>query len=163
MLRLRDSDHLRAAFRAIDQDEVYVPPDMKFPIGVRDYLAWVEPSGHRVYLIFVEPYSHERLGIVFHRTRGTPDTPAAMCQWCHAVRGGGAVALLTAAVNRRRRVGVHLCSNLNCRENALTTPGIHDFNESISASERVKRILVRMSAFARRNLFELSLQDSASD
>lgn len=152
---------MRATFRAIDQDEVYVPPDLKFPIGVRDYLAWTEPSGHRVFLVFVEPYSQEKLGIVFHRTHGTADTPAAMCQWCHAVRAGGAVALLTAAVTKRRRVGLHLCANLNCRENALSTPGIHDFIESISANERVKRILVRMSAFARRNLFEMGTSRNA--
>jgi hypothetical protein len=154
MLRLRDADQLRETFRAVDQDEIYLPPDLTFPIGVRDYFAWVEPSGARIYLVFIEPYTDLKLGVVFRRARRPADAPAAMCQWCHAVRVGGAVSLLTAAIDRDRRVGLYLCADLNCRENALSPPGVHDLLESIPAEERVKRIRVRMGAFVRRNLFE---------
>ena len=157
MLSLRDVDQLYATFRAIDHDEVYVPPDLTFPLAVRDYLAWPEPSGHRVFLIFAEPYTEQKVGVVFRRGRTPADAPAAMCQWCHAVRVGGAVSMMTAAVDRDRRVGLYLCSSLNCRENALSTPGVHDIPETIPPAERVKRILVRMSAFVRRSLLELDV------
>ena len=108
-------------------------------------------SGHRLFLLFED--SGDRRGIVFERTHGSAETPAAMCQWCHAVRRGPAVGLLTASAARHRRVGVHLCTDLSCRENALGVPGVNDFLESVSAPERLQDVLTRMREFARANLF----------
>ena len=157
MSRLRDAAHVLECFRAIDLDDVYVPPDLSFPLTVRDYVAWPEPSGARVSLVFEEPISQQLIGVVFRRGRTPPDAPAAMCQWCHAVRVGGAVTMMTASIDRDRRVGLYLCASLNCRENALTTPVVHDTPESIPPADRVKCILVRMSAFVRRSLLELDV------
>jgi hypothetical protein len=153
MIRIASEHQLLDTFRSLDRDEVQLPPDMRFPVAARDYLSWIEPSGHRVYLVFEDQAAGGLKGIVFQRTHAGADTPAAMCQWCHSVRTGNGVSLLTAAAGRNTRIGVHLCSDLNCRERALSTPGIHDFNESISGQERVQRVLQRMGEFARKCLF----------
>ena len=152
MIRIASFEHLLEKFRELDRAEVQIPAAFKFPMALKDYLAWVEPSGHRVYLLFEDQSSGEPMGIVFQRNNGAADTPAAMCQWCHTVRPGPAVGLLTAAAGKNHRIGVHLCSTLNCRENK-GKPGIHDMRESLGAHERLHEILERMSSFAHRNLF----------
>jgi hypothetical protein len=153
MLRVSSHQDLLDTFRALDRAEVQIPSSFKFPLAVRDYLTWIEPSGHRIYLVFEDEVTHRPLGVVFQRTHGHADTPASMCHWCHAVRSGDGVGLLTAAVTSQRRVGVHLCSDLSCRERALSTPGVHDFRESVSGGEKVRQIMARMNDFAKRNLF----------
>src|SRR4051794_7258476 len=98
MIRISSEAHLRSTFRSIDQDEVVPPVETRFPLVAKDYLRWLEPSGHRVFLVFEDEGALR--GVVFQRTSGAADTAAAMCQWCHAVRSGPAVGLLTAAAGR---------------------------------------------------------------
>jgi hypothetical protein len=153
MLRITSETELLETFRALDRDEVQTPHGVKYPLAVRDYLAWPEPSGHRIFLVFEDQATKQPRGVVFQRTPAPADTPASMCQWCHAVRSGSGVGLLTAAAGRNRRIGLHLCSDLNCRDHALGAPGIHDFNEGLSSTEKMQRLLQRMSDFVRGNLF----------
>ena len=153
MIRITSENQILDSFRTDDRDEVRLPSGLKFPYAMKDYMTWVEPSGHRVFLVFPDDVSGNLRGVVFQRTPGGSDVPASMCQWCHSVRGGNGVSLLTTSAGRQRRVGVHLCSSLNCRENALSPPGVNDFQEGLSGHERVQRILQRMREFALRNLF----------
>lgn len=138
-------------FRPIDQDEVQLPSEMTFPLLVRDYLAWVEPSGHRTYLVFAD--GAKARGIVFRRSHQSADAPAAMCDWCHSVRGRGAVGLLTATVSKTNRIGLTLCRDLSCKEKLEKPPGVNDVFESVDVGEKKQRLVERMSHFARRNLF----------
>lgn len=153
MIRITSEEELRAAFRSQDQDTLVLPTSFVFPLPVREYLSWLEPSGHRVYLVFSDPASERLRGLVFERTRGAADIPAAMCQWCHSVRTGGRVSLLTTPVGRDRRIGLHLCSDLQCREQIFGMPGRNDFQESLSRHERLQRVVGRMQAFARAHVF----------
>jgi hypothetical protein len=120
---------------------------------VRDYLAWVEPSGHRTYLVFADPAANKARGIVFRRGHQSADSPAAMCDWCHSVRGRGAVGLLTATVSPTNRIGLNLCRDLSCKDKLEKTPGVNDLFESIPPDDKKRRLVERMSEFARRNLF----------
>lgn len=153
MIKITSENQLLETFRSLDRDQVQVPAEFKFPLAVKDYLSWIEPSGHRVYLVFEDTASGLPLGVVFERTPAPPSTPASMCQWCHSVRSGTGVSLLTTAASKNRRVGLHLCTDLNCRERAMGAPGIHDFNESLSGVEKVKQVVRRMNEFAKSNLF----------
>lgn len=152
MIRIASEEQLFNTFRETDRDQVQLPANFKFPMVVKDYLNWTEPSGFRVYLVFEDPHTKAMTGVVFQRTQGAHDV-ASMCQWCHSVRVGGSVSLLTAEASRTRRVGLHLCSNLNCKENTNSSPSIHDFSEGLSGFERTRRVLERMSDFTKRNLF----------
>lgn len=114
---LESENALLSAFRPRDRKLVELAPDLKLPMFVRDYLAWSHPAGGRVYLLFAVR-GGSPTGIVFDSNGGTG--PGAlvpqMCDWCHCGGMGTQVALLTARLNSHKRVGVHLCSDLSCRQ-----------------------------------------------
>jgi hypothetical protein len=153
MIKIASESELLRTFRAVDRDQVQLPPDFKFPLAVKNFTTWLEPSGHRVYLVYEDTKKGGPIGIVFQRTHGSPDAAPAMCQWCNSVRGGSGVSLLTAAVGSNRRVGIHLCSDLQCADEEMVIPGVNDLRESLSRTEKVLRLMQRMSDFAIRNLF----------
>ena len=153
MIRIENEQHLLSAFRETEQSQVQIPQELKFPLALKDYLSWVEPSGHRVYLVFQDAQSGNPLGIVFQRTRGSSQASPSMCQWCHAVRPGNSVGLLTTQAGKERRIGIHLCVDLDCKEHAQKGPGRNDFSEGLSDREKIERVVRRMNDFAKHNLF----------
>lgn len=150
MIAIASEQELKSAFRPIDRDEVLVPAQLVFPIKLTDYIAWMEPSGHRVYLLFQEPDGSGARGLVFKRTHSSGSEPVMqMCQWCHSVRAGDAVRLLTVKADSRRTVGLHLCGDLSCKEKVLSIPGVNDLREPFGAYEKLFRVVMNMSDFAR--------------
>ena len=114
MFKLNDEAALLEAFRPRDRQQVELPPDLKLPLFVRNYLAWPHPAGGRVYLVFATP-GGVPTGITFDTNDGAGPTVPQMCDWCHSSAPGNGVGLLTARVNAKKRVGVHLCSDLSCQ------------------------------------------------
>ncbi len=151
MFKITSENELLESFRELERSEVHIPKDLQFPLFVKDYLAWVEPSGARAYLLFAEGTRPLPMGIVFRRGPSSPS--AMMCEWCHSVRAGDEVRLLTATSNSNRRVGLHLCQDLSCKEKAHENPGVHDVPEALDGHQKVRRILGRMAEFSRRYLF----------
>ncbi|MGZ3407660.1 MAG: FBP domain-containing protein [Polyangia bacterium] len=119
-------------FREIDRADVLVAPDLVFPLEVDDAVAWA--VGPRAFLLFCDRPGRPPRGIVFHRNSGAVPDAAAMCEWCHCVRGHGGVKLLSVRSGERRRVGLYLCSDLAC-------------------VGRGRRTLQRISELASRHLF----------
>ena len=152
MIRISSEAELRQTFREIDRDQVFLPASFPFPLAIKNFKSWVEPSGHRVYLVFEDVQTQAR-GIVFQRTAGSAEAAPAMCQWCNTVRGGSGVSLLTATASTNRRVGIHLCSDLNCGVGDNPAPSTNDLRESLSKAERMQRLMKRIQDFARNNLF----------
>jgi hypothetical protein len=148
MISISSESELLATFRTIDRDEVSLLATMKFPLVIKDYIAWLEPSGHRVFLIFQEPDGSCARGIVFKRNSGASEPVVQMCQWCHSVRGGNAVRLLTARASAKRNVGLLLCNDLSCKDKVLTTPGVNDLREPFGAYEKLFRVVMNMRDFA---------------
>jgi FBP C-terminal treble-clef zinc-finger len=154
MIRIQSENDLLEAFREIDRDTVRMTSNLKFPLAISDYLAWVEPSGHRTFLVFEDAKSRSLIGVAFKRTHPPAEPITNMCEWCHSVSGSGKIGLLTADVNKKRRVGVYLCRDLQCKGNIeADPPSVHDLRESIGKQEKTMRVLERMSNFARANLF----------
>jgi hypothetical protein len=154
MIRIASEKDLFDSFRPLDQGEVALPENLDFPLDLKDYLAWTEPSGHRVFLLFTTPGRKAPLGIVFKRDSSAGSSmPASMCEWCHSVRAGDGVTLLTATASSRRTVGIYLCRDLSCKNKSETAPSPDDLPQSTSGNDRVRRIVQRMSEFATRNIF----------
>lgn len=153
MIRIASEKELLESFRLIDRAEVELPGNGRFPMVIRDYLAWSEPSGNRLFLVLADRERQLPLGIVFRRDQSGGSGPARMCEWCHAVRSGDGVTLLTAASSSHRRVGLNLCRDLSCKDRLEEAPGVDDLPRLLSDQERLRRILRRMSAFARQNLY----------
>src|SRR3712207_2313157 len=106
MIRIPSEKELLESFRLIDRDEVEVPKDLRFPIVVKDYLAWSEPSGYRTYLVFGDGERRQPLGIVFRRDQLAGGASPQMCEWCHCVRGSDGVSMLSATASSKRRIGI---------------------------------------------------------
>ncbi len=115
MFRLDSEASLRAAFRPKDATLFEPPPGQAYPAFVRDYLAWAHPAGGRVYLVFAVP-GGTPTGLVFDAGHGTGPSVPAMCDWCHCSSAGTGVALLSARKNAKKRVGVHVCADLSCKQ-----------------------------------------------
>ncbi|MBL8915187.1 MAG: FBP domain-containing protein [Archangium sp.] len=116
MFRLQSEDALKAAFRPKDALLVEPPAGLKYPFAVLDYLSWVHPAGGGlVFIVFATP-GGTPTGIAFTSNGGTTAAIAQMCDWCHTVGVGTQVGLLTARLNANKRVGMHLCADLSCRQ-----------------------------------------------
>jgi len=142
MIRIAQAEELVDSFRDLDRDQVELPDTFAFPMLLKDYLVWVEPSGHRVFLVFAHPERRVPMGLVFQRG-GQSDSPPMMCEFCHNVRSGGQITMMTAAASRTRRVGLHLCRDLGCKHG----------EDPALARERAREVTRRMAHFARQNLF----------
>lgn len=145
-----ESELLRC-FREIDRDQVELGPELSFPLPVKDALAWA--VGPRAFLVFRDRPGARPRGVVFHRNTGALPDVAAMCEWCHAVRGNGAVKLMSVRSDERRRLGLYLCSDLACVARARELPRPDDLPERLERAERARRALGRIVEFAARRLF----------
>lgn len=143
MFKLDSEASLLRAFRPKDRPAVEVAPEVVLPLFVRDYLAWRHPSGAYAYLVFSVP-GGVPTGIVFDITGGAGATVPQMCDWCHTSGFGNGVALLTATLNARKRVGVTVCADLSCKQKLeeLANRG------GYSVLPSMQRLLERMGRFA---------------
>lgn len=115
MFKLENEEALLATFRPKDRKRVELSADLKLPVLVRHYLAWTHPAGGRVYLVFAAP-GGAPTGIAFDTNGGGPSLLPHMCEWCHCAGMGTQVGMLTADVNGKKRVGVHVCVDLGCKQ-----------------------------------------------
>ncbi|KFE69369.1 FBP domain-containing protein [Hyalangium minutum] len=149
MFRLETDRALIEAFRPRDRRVIEMPENVMFPLFVRDYLAWTETSGARVYLVFAAPVSRKPIGIIFRReSQDSGVGTSRICEWCHSYGSSSEVGLLTTDVNSKRRVGVHLCLDLRCKEkleDAADRAGRHPI-------EILKQLQERMFRFAHEAL-----------
>jgi len=148
VFRLETDRALIESFRSRDRRVIEMPADITFPLFVRDYLAWTETSGARVYLVFAAPGSRRPIGLIFRRDLQDTGPTSRMCEWCHSYGSGYEVGLLTTDVNSKRRVGVHLCVDLRCKEkleDAADRTGRHPL-------EVLKQLQERMYRFAHEAL-----------
>ena len=150
MTLTNESDLLRC-FREIDRDEVELAPELAFPLAVDDVLAWT--VGGRAYLVFRDREAAPPRGIVFHRNTSAVPDAVTMCEWCHAVRGRGAVKLMSVRTSERKRVGLYLCGDLGCVRRAHEVPSTDDVPERLDYDERARRALIRIREFAARRVF----------
>jgi hypothetical protein len=147
MFRVDTEKQFLDSFRPRDRKHVELPPDLRFPLYVRDYYAWSDPQGTRTFLVFAPPGGRQFTGIAFRRDQ-SGDRPTCMCDWCHGQGARDQVGLLTTDANSRRRVGVNVCLDLGCAAR------IEDAADRAGKNPRVlvRSLLDRMDRFARDGL-----------
>ncbi|ATB32915.1 FBP domain-containing protein [Melittangium boletus] len=148
MFLIETEKDLLQAFRPRDREKVELPKGLKFPLFVRDYFSWVEPSGTRVFLVCPSPDNKRPMGLAFRREPQGSSTPSQMCDWCHAYGSSNEIGLLSTDVNSKRRVGVNLCLDLRCKEKLETAADLsgRHFREAMPP------LMERMTRFAREAL-----------
>lgn len=142
MFKLDSEEALLASFRPRDRKHVELTPDVKFPMFVRDYLAWTHPAGGRVFLVFAVPEGVPT-GILFDTNGGAAPVPH-MCDWCHSPGMGTQVGLLTAELNSKKRVGVQVCRDLGCNRKLEDEAN----RSGRSVLPAIERLLAQMARFA---------------
>jgi hypothetical protein len=148
MFRIESENELLECFRSLDRESVVLAKETKFPIFVRDYFTWVEPSGARAYLVFPDAMSGKLLGISFRRDQSRGASPY-FCEWCHSTGSSAEIGLLTADASARRRVGVSACLDLGCAEKLEARSNLTGENSRYLA----RGVIEKMSEFARKSLF----------
>ncbi|HZA49485.1 MAG TPA: FBP domain-containing protein [Myxococcaceae bacterium] len=146
MFIIKTERDLLNAFRPRDRGAFEPPEGVAFPFAVRDYRAWVDPSGVRAFLVFQDPASRKPLGIAFRRDVAADDSGSRMCDWCHNF--GADVGLLTADRSSRRRVGVGVCRDLRCADRIEQAAELAGRSSWMAR----QRLLERMVRFAREGL-----------
>ncbi|MFT3837477.1 MAG: FBP domain-containing protein [Myxococcaceae bacterium] len=143
MFKLDSNDALLDSFRPKDRKTVELPTHVTMPLFVRNYLAWPHPAGGRVFLVFSTP-GGVPTGIAFDTNGQGVATVPAMCDWCHYSGPGNTVGLLTATLNNKKRVGVHVCTDLSCQQKLED-----DANRSgRSVLPMMEKLIERMGRFA---------------
>ncbi|HVE86906.1 MAG TPA: FBP domain-containing protein [Myxococcales bacterium] len=146
MFRLTSEEMLVRSFRPRDRKDLELPAGVKFPLFVRNYLAWRDPSGTSLRVVFSLP-GGVPTGILLKRNHGDKQ-PTQMCEWCHTTGGSDEIGLLTADANSRKRVGIVACLDLRCQEKIEDAAN----RGGKSALDAEKALLERMGKFAREAL-----------
>lgn len=152
MFKLSSEQELTRCFRDSDQDQIILTEEIQNQLKesrlIIDYMRWIEPSGARAYLVFKGENFKAPLGIVFRRDQSLGPQSAAMCEWCHTVGSGNEIGMLTTTSQHRKRIGVSLCRDLRCADRIRSS----EFNSSASVQERIRRLVLKMTIFAQREL-----------
>jgi hypothetical protein len=134
------------AFRPRDRPSVEPPPGAKYPLFVRDYLAWPHPSGGFTYLLFAVR-GGAPTGITFE-TNGAGSSVPQLCDWCHCMGSGTQVGTLTADRNSKRRVGTNVCVDLSCKDKLEELAN----RSGANAGPAIEKLVERMGRFAAEGL-----------
>ncbi len=148
MFQLKSEKELLAAFRTRDRKHVEPPPGLQYPLFVRNYLSWVDPTGVRAFIVFAGPDESHPTGIAFRRDQTGEGGGSGLCEWCHSSGSSDEIGLLTTDVSGHKRVGVYLCRDLRCEakiQDAADRSGRNPIPPTREA-------LLRMSRFAENAL-----------
>ena len=149
MFQLQSEKEFLNAFRSRDRKTLEAPKGTRFPLFVRDYLAWVDPYGVRVFLLFQTPDMQRPVGIAFRRDQqGDKTLTARLCEWCHSHGAADQIGLLTTDLDSKVRIGVNLCLDLRCGERLETEAN----RQGRSPLDDLKKLLEKMERFASEGL-----------
>lgn len=115
MFKLDSEEAVLKTFRPKDRGLVEFQAGQRFPVILRDCWTWTHPAGGRVFLVFASR-GGVPTGIVFDSNGGDSAGVPQMCDWCRSPGMGTQIGLLTAKLSGKKRVGVHLCSDLSCKQ-----------------------------------------------
>lgn len=113
---IASEQELILSFSDRDQRKLIVPSNLRFPIPVRSYFTWRDPSNIYTYLIFKMPNWDQPRGVAFKRTASGTEPTGGLCNWCHAYGPSDEIGLLSIAVNSKTSVAYFLCQDLRCIE-----------------------------------------------
>lgn len=146
MFKLDTEKELMDAFRPKDRKSVELPGDLKFPLFVRNYLAWLHPAGGKSYLVFSVP-GGVPTGIAFNTSGDGPSVPQ-MCDWCHMSAVSGDVGMITAKISGKRTAGVFVCNDIACAKKIEDEAN----RNGVSPLPMLATLLERMGRFANEGL-----------
>ena len=138
---IASEDELVQSFRLRDQKKLVLPAQLKFPVNVRSYFTWREPSNVYTYLVFKQPGWDLPKGVVFKRLNAHGDQPAGgVCSWCHAYGSSEEITTLGLTVNAELSFAYILCHDLRCIEKIEEASNL----SSKSSGKAISQLYYRM-------------------
>ena len=114
---INSEEELIQTFRLRDQKKLLLPDNLPFPLKIRSYFTWKEPSGVYTYLVFKMPNWDLPRGVAFKRTPNAAGEPVGgLCGWCHAYGSSEDIALLSVNMNSNISTSYLICEDLSCIE-----------------------------------------------
>lgn len=142
-------EEIKAAFIPDDQ-ELWLDPDLNsVSWDDRDFLAWKHPKAGN-YFVCVED-NGKLMGMIFQMNTGAGNLGAS-CDLCFATNDelGVKSAFIEVVDKPRRKLGVHVCSDLACSSRVRgVKPGVFMY-ETISVGRKVERLQEKIRRFACR-------------
>jgi len=149
MIIVQNKEELLNSFRTLDRDQVSHLPQGGFPLAMRPYLSWSEPSHHKAFLLF--PHESRPVGAVFRSSQGGGNH-AQFCQWCHAVKPPQGIELLVAQASLKTSVGVWVCKGISCKD-SMKDPQSNGLREALEPGEKLIRFQLNLQKFVLKNLY----------
>ena len=113
---LASKEDLIRAFRLKDQAKLILPDNFRFPMNVRSYLTWKEPSGVYTYLVFQTPSWDLPRGVAFKKTSTGGEPIGGLCSWCHAYGTSEDIGLMSVNMSPQVSTSYLICQDLRCIE-----------------------------------------------
>lgn|GEM_PF-1358098 len=113
---IENESDLTQAFRLRDQKKLILPERLKFPLHIRSYFTWQEPSGVYTYLVFKMPNWDLPRGVAFKRTTTAGEPVGGLCSWCNAYGSSEEIGMLSVAMSANVSSSYFLCEDLSCIE-----------------------------------------------
>lgn len=114
---INSEQELIESFRPRDQKKLLLPGSLKFPLNVRSYFTWKEPSGVYTYLVVKFPNWDLPRGVAFKRTpSGGGEPTGGLCSWCNAYGSSEDIGLLSIAMNANVSLSYLICQDISCIE-----------------------------------------------
>lgn len=113
---ISSENELIQSFRHRDQKKLLLPERLEFPLHVRSYFTWKEPSGIYTYLVFKLPNWDLPRGVAFKRTSGSGEPTGGICNWCHAYGSSDEIGLMSVTMSAQVTNSYYLCHELGCIE-----------------------------------------------
>lgn len=126
----------------------YTPPPKGLAVEDRDFIAWPEHGTGRYFSVI--PTSEELVGLIFQMNPGQ-GTLTGRCSLCMATNYevGTKAALIETLTNPRRKVGYHVCADLECSARCRgLVPGIFMY-ETIGTGRRIERLQFNLQRLTR--------------
>jgi hypothetical protein len=147
---ISSEEELAQAFRIRDQKKLIIPANFTFPMNVRSYLTWQEPSGVYTYLVFKSPNWDSIRGVAFKRPSSDGEPTGGLCNWCHAYGSSEEIGMLTVAMSAEITVGYHICKDLRCVEKieeATALAGKHPEKAIDQLYQKISRMFENMKGY----------------
>ncbi|WP_374076055.1 FBP domain-containing protein [Bdellovibrio bacteriovorus] len=113
---IETEEELIQAFRLRDQKKLILPERLQFPLNVRSYFTWKEPSGVYTYLVFKMPNWDLPRGVAFKRTAHSGESVGGLCNWCHAYGSSEEIGFLSVTMSAQVSNSYIICQDLRCIE-----------------------------------------------
>lgn len=113
---IASEEEMIRSFRLRDQKKLLLPERLQYPLNIRSYFTWKEPSGVYTYLVFKMPNWDLPRGVVFKRTPPSAEPTGGLCSWCHAYGSSDDIGFMSVAMSANVSTSYLICQDLRCIE-----------------------------------------------